>query len=1419
MKKLLNGMRQDEVPVDQPEGSWRDARNIVVQKAFGSVSNEDGADNITPNGYPSTKICIGTIIMGDAEILFFGTTNPNDSEIGIKDATGAYTPILIESSNFSEVVLNFNQNFPIQGTFENKYNNSRVIAWGDRGYNPPRILSIDCFPFNVNPTTHKIVTADIVKARDLINLFPSYETPLLEPDNLEVKDGQGALITGTYYPIVAYELQDGTVISWSKVFNGVPIYSDNQQLKFEQVGGNQPNEPTNKAISIKFTKVDTNYKFLRIGYVSVIDGVTSASYVSKYPITSTNLDVEILGNETTLLNISLDSVLIPNAIYNGNQSITNLQGKLLLANVTTETEINLQPYTNKIKVEWIREKDISVHGIVKNIRSGGSVATYGSYKDGSLVVFDKGFKAGECYALYVAARLKAGGVWTKAFHIPGRNTIAGDKDGIIANTLVSPVGDAQDLDSGNEIPKYEILDTSTQVTADSGLMGFWENENEEYPLNAAGNAVHVDYIDIPGISTGNRKVRHHVFPDLQALKGYAKPFTNLSPNTILTKTNTIISGGVDNPAFEINNCYYDNITASGGNTPAAYAISQITFSGNDRGTRISSFVTPGVLTINNNFYNVPFPSSGNCSFFPASWDSGGYSGKMQLHWTLSKNGSLLKEYSYEVGMQSPYPVLNDPATYLWATSASFANFTGFQIPVVPGDNIDIEFHIQVPGSNGTVGTAGSFDSAFGSSMALNFQSGSIDSQPLGIKITNFFVNPSIIDKIDCFEIFYAKRTSNNIRVVAQDMVKEARFHAFDLMTTKTSAQISYLKPVLEYSSSIAPGTELQDTVTSIGGVVSEVAYGGSKILFVQRFLYVGANTLLPVGANIVNNTNKADSIYIEAGNGVVVTNPQAVLNTYQLANTLFDMCVFRRNVYQPFQSQELVSTGYAFKPDKSSLANVTINNVTFPAYIQPDYKVYGGDIYINAHGFRDSTTTNTDFYMSCESASNIGLRFEDVTNSLLYFPKNTSPTPSFYGYNRDYNAINDFNQLDIFYLSGDCNTNPINMFPFRIPFSITDANESKLLNWRIFKANSYYEMPKDKGVIYNILGVNRTLYIHHLYSLFVAEIKDRINTGGGEVFLGFSDIFDRPPVEVIPVNHGFAGNQSQFATIICRLGYCSLDRQSGRLFVCNNLKLEEISHKGMYNFFKNKAQTSTPIIDNPYIGHGYSMAFDEQQERLIVVKLDENGFPFTISYSPSLNNNQGAWIGFHDYAPNLIYYNRNGVHSIDNTQKKVFRHNSKTLKGVFFNGQPKRCYIDTVFNEYPKESKRYENMNWQTRVEQGGGVLEQKTLTHITIYNNNQCSGTLTLNPDNGLWYGKDARNIQGGWNFNQFVDIVKNQNLAIMDGNNQVISSNLNNSKDWFDKSKFISKFVITRFEYDNVLQADIHIVAVDSNYIKSDR
>ena len=44
MGRLTKGMHRDTHPSDQPEGTWRYARNAIINRVDGAISNERGTD-------------------------------------------------------------------------------------------------------------------------------------------------------------------------------------------------------------------------------------------------------------------------------------------------------------------------------------------------------------------------------------------------------------------------------------------------------------------------------------------------------------------------------------------------------------------------------------------------------------------------------------------------------------------------------------------------------------------------------------------------------------------------------------------------------------------------------------------------------------------------------------------------------------------------------------------------------------------------------------------------------------------------------------------------------------------------------------------------------------------------------------------------------------------------------------------------------------------------------------------------------------------------------------------------------------------------------------------------------------------------------------------------------------------------------
>lgn len=1401
MKKLYKGLKTDTLPNDQEEGSWRDANNIVISKKFNSISNEDGVDDVTPiagvgvYNYP-TKPCIGFITTNSVKILFFGTTNPADSELGKINANGTYSPIIKNS------ILNFNQNYPIQGTFDNKFNNNTVISW--RADNEkPRILNIDCIPFTTN-ADGTIPAGEVAKANILLSLFPDYLTPILSRRKVNVIEGAGSLLSGVYYPIFSYGFIDGSFTGWSKVYNGITVYQDDKSLSGNQIGGCEGGLTTNKYIKLDVTNIDVNFEFLKIGYLYVQNGSTFAYEVKTISINNiNNHSITLTGTESTINQIPLEEVLVPQAIYERIKTITNFQGNLAIANLKEPDEIDFQTYANLINVEWFRlatthEDEASNAALfgsliltnAEEIDTGGGIL-YPGYKNETTVFFDKSFKAGECYALYITFKLTNGG-YSKDFHIPGRDVLVGDR------TILNPLpaaSDLNDLDNGNDIYKYQIYDTSVVNVSPnyySGKMGFWENENEEYPLDPNNAlAVHPKFANIPGISVANRKVRHHVFPDVKTLVSYFQNdpafgpwgpgipnFMVSTPSTMYTEnrpTSSVVPTGANNYYLD-----FGVLGSSLGTSNFTYTALVVPFPK----AKFNAFTISSVFNIKLSFnQNLSKDKVGSTVF--------SLGGAWAININIVKNGNTFVSYNASINTSKVLEASDIPGQTI-----------DTNINVGAGDTIEITYEIYT-----SLGTA-----SFTNPLAYSYIFSNLEvsfgdpyllyGKPLGLRLSNINIPPSLIGLVDSYEIRFAKRTNDNIRIIGQDIMKEERLHNFDLMYSRLALKPSYLKPLLDYNPT--PPT-LPLAINNIPlyasvNLLDENVHVTNEIESVSRWLYVGENTTSPV-----NNNNKASSIYVIAGNGQTTT--LYLKNKYEVNNTLLDICIFRRNMYLKFEKQELISTGVNIKITASG--------------VQPTKLIFGGDIFLSEFGFKDAVSGGSNYNILAEFATNVSLRSEDTLNNKTYFPKSVAPTPSYYGYNKDFNCNNSFNIANIYYPLKEC-LEDITYQPQRVSLSIKDGSESVKLNWRVFKINSYYDMPKNKGVIWNILASNRMMYIHTEFTLFIAEIRDRLATTTGDVYLGISDIFDRPPIEVLPISEGYAGTQSQFACIICKFGYCFIDRKAGKVFIYKEGQgLKEISSQGMYHFFKKYSQTFLDI-DNPFINRGYMMGFDDKFNRLIISKNEvetvDNGYKFCLSYSNEINQGEGGWVSFHDYNPNALLYNRDGMFAIENTLFKLFKHNSLTVKSKYYNGVIKDSYIDYVENEDPNITKRFDSLTWISNVDLNN-VNYKETFTHLMIFNDNQCSGIIDLNSDSSLWFSHAVRDVEGTWNFNEFRDLIINSSNAFLDSKNKLISTNIDVNKSWFEQSKFISKYAIFRLIYNNVSQKNLHLTLIGVNFNKSTR
>jgi hypothetical protein len=247
----------------------------------------------------------------------------------------------------------------------------------------------------------------------------------------------------------------------------------------------------------------------------------------------------------------------------------------------------------------------------------------------------------------------------------------------------------------------------------------------------------------------------------------------------------------------------------------------------------------------------------------------------------------------------------------------------------------------------------------------------------------------------------------------------------------------------------------------------------------------------------------------------------------------------------------------------------------------------------------------------------------------------------------------------------------INYFPFRVARTPKIPNENLQTNvLRTFRANDYYEMLNDRGEIIAIRGTNKQLFIQQKYSLFVATLKDKLNTDGTSTYLGEGDIFDRTPDEIkFNTNKGYIGCTNQFACIICPSGYVVVDQIKGKIFLIGD-EYTEISKANMINWFEANWDTKFYYIldrfskkqrvDNPFNSIGHLVGYDEDNNRLLftkkyyefkfpeLVENDEEVGPFTYTFDGEFYYNKTSLV-------NGIQVNVNNQPSNGNTTSLNYR--------------------------------------------------------------------------------------------------------------------------------------------------------------------
>ena len=417
-------------------------------------------------------------------------------------------------------------------------------------------------------------------------------------------------------------------------------------------------------------------------------------------------------------------------------------------------------------------------------------------------------------------------------------------------------------------------------------------------------------------------------------------------------------------------------------------------------------------------------------------------------------------------------------------------------------------------------------------------------------------------------------------------------------------------------------------------VATTVPAAGARVRAINQWKYL-PNHVFDSGLGQDNGMCES-FIYVKLANATtLLSGAVQTLNAYTPTFNISDYrtarisyCALRTDVYQGYDAErEIVITDTWFDADTVSGGNpyfyggdVFMTDNSIVTHVNwgllwlynsnPDFKLNDA---INAPtgvgGGNIGNMTYLSFHIILNTVANWDLRYYDSAQPLTsYYPvsvytraKNRGDSDWILAYNDDYSTINDLNAAVV--LSCDDIGNS-KKYPYRIHRGLSEYNNiDEGISWAKFLANDFKEMQdRDKGEIWKLETFNTHLIIHQKYSLFVARLKDRIITDLTEIYLGQGDIFDREPDNVIPTKRGYAGNQSQWASIVCPLGYCFIDKEYGKVFIFDG-KLNEISRKGVMNFLRTNLPVKEDGTDNPFMYEGLTMGYDVKWNRLIITRV------------------------------------------------------------------------------------------------------------------------------------------------------------------------------------------------------------------------
>jgi hypothetical protein len=544
------------------------------------------------------------------------------------------------------------------------------------------------------------------------------------------------------------------------------------------------------------------------------------------------------------------------------------------------------------------------------------------------------------------------------------------------------------------------------------------------------------------------------------------------------------------------------------------------------------------------------------------------------------------------------------------------------------------------------------------------------------------------------------RLDGKSKLVASELagdIQNRYAYAFLNFTSLTNSTAGGDIPLLTTTNSAITGSD--DYAFPIGeGAISIYTWqqNGYTLLQADRNFYTDGFytglTSIPYDLQYNNRLDRTDEIYIRQPNG-----------TYKNQSDASEGVTWRYlyNLVHPRTAQY------------GNLEQATYYTVHFQRKGEQVVPFYNGDTFIGKVALQSNTAEyengdnhgivfRTLNYYFCESTVNTSYRHtvpatQSTTGTAPYYPKlsvlfNSGGTgvmqynsslgqPN--GYNKQYSFTNRLTPL----FPKDTTIEEVTSFTNRIYYSEQSVEGEQLDAFRIFKANNYHDIPKDKGPISLLWTWMNSLYIHTTQALYKGFFNETstVSTSEGETYLGNGGIFNRPSMPVYTVDGGFAGCQDPRASVTTPVGHFFPDREGKREYLFSG-QLEDISRKGMRDWFTENFPNS------PSLTAGY----DYQNERYILYGINRQAISFCMR--------TGKWTSFHTQKPSF---------ALGTQRRYLLDLNSEGGLSVGNSSTALPSSLTVICNSFPEESKVFDNV--YLSADKLPATVQQKTLSQETI--------------------------------------------------------------------------------------------------------